>query len=86
MPIYDYACKECEHTFERTLKIADMKAPEGEPCPSCQKDGTIYKTLAGAPPIGDPVRLGVRKMPGDFREVLQKIHSRNYKSNLNQKW
>ena len=86
MPFYDFACSGCGHTFERTLKIADMKKPEGEPCPVCQADNTVFKTLPGAPAIGDPVRLGVRKPNGDFKEVLQKIHERTYKSNLNLKY
>ena len=32
--------------------------------------------------IGDPVRLGLRRTDDGFREVLSKIHSNNYKSNL----
>jgi hypothetical protein len=62
-----------------------MKKPEGEPCPSCNKPDTIQKVLMGAPPIGDPVRLGVRTLPGDFKEVLSRISERNYKSNLKDK-
>ena len=34
------------------------------------------------PPIGDPVRLGIRTIDNGFREVLSKIHNNNYKSNL----
>ena len=33
-------------------------------------------------PMGDPVRLGIRTVDNGFREVLSKIHSNNYKSNL----
>jgi putative FmdB family regulatory protein len=87
MPIYDFACNDCGHTFERTLKIADMKQPEGEPCPSCQKEGTVQKQLAGAPALGDPTRLGdTKKLPGDFKDVLRKIHERTPRSNLNLKF
>ena len=32
--------------------------------------------------FGDPMRLGVRKPDGGFNEVLSKIASANYKSNL----
>lgn len=86
MPLYDYLCNACDHHFERTLKISEMTLPEGEACPSCNTPNSVKKTLAGAPAMGDPVRLGIRKPGGDFREVLQKIHERNYKSNLNQKF
>lgn len=86
MPIYDYQCAACEHTFERSLKMSEMRIPETEACPSCNQELTVQKVLAGAPAFGDPVRLGVRKIPGDFKEVLQKIHEKTYKSNLNLKY
>jgi putative FmdB family regulatory protein len=87
MPLYDYKCDECGHTFERTLRIADMKLPEGETCPSCAKEGTVKKHLAGAPPLADPTRLGdTQKLPGDFKDVLRKIHERTPRSNLNLKF
>jgi hypothetical protein len=36
--------------------------------------------------LGDPVRLGIRKIDGGFREVLHKIGSNNgVKSNLKDK-
>lgn len=43
------------------------------------------ETIIGAPSMGDPVRLGVRKHDDGFREVLSKIGSANYKSNLRDK-
>lgn len=82
MPLYDYQCGDCSHTFERTLKISDMKIPESEACPSCG-DVKVQKRTFTAPGLGDPVRLGLVKPGGDFKEVLAKIHERNYKSNLN---
>lgn len=35
--------------------------------------------------LGDPVRLGIRKTDDGFKEVLSKINSANYKSNLGNK-
>lgn len=32
--------------------------------------------------LGDPVRLGIRKTDDGFKEVLSKINSANYRSNL----
>jgi putative FmdB family regulatory protein len=86
MPLYDYQCAACEHVFERTLKISEARIPEAEACPSCNQTATVQKIIGGAPLLGDPVRMGVTKIPGDFKEVLQKIHERNYKSNLNLKY
>ena len=87
MPTYDYKCNKCEHPFEKMMKIAEMHLPTEEPCPSCQEQGTDIKTIAGAPPLGDPVRLGLRKIDNGFKEVLQRIHAANgRRSTLNSKW
>jgi putative FmdB family regulatory protein len=86
MPTYDYSCTKCSHTFERLLPIRDMHLPTEQACPECAEAGAVIKTIAGAPPIGDAVRLGIRKIDGGFKEVLQRIHAANPKSNLNSKW
>ena len=87
MPTYDYKCNKCEHTFDKMMKIAEMHLPTEEPCPSCQEQGTVIKTIAGAPPLGDPVRLGLKKIDNGFKEVLQRIHAANgHHSTLNSKW
>jgi len=86
MPVYDYLCTKCDHRFDKFLKMADMHLPTEQPCPDCQGDGTVNKTLAGAPPIGDTVRLGLRKHDNGFKEVLQRIGAANIHSNLHKKW
>lgn len=83
MPLYDYQCTACNHTFTEKRMIADRKQPEGDPCPSCQSH--TVQLIIGTPGVGDPVRLGIRRNDDGFREVLSKIHSANYKSNLNNK-
>jgi putative FmdB family regulatory protein len=44
MPIYAYACKECEHTLDALQKIADEPLVD---CPACGKPG--LKRLLSAP-------------------------------------
>lgn len=44
MPIYEYACKECDHTLDALQKIAD---PPLVDCPACGKPG--LKRLLSAP-------------------------------------
>lgn len=34
MPLYDFACSDCGHRFERLQKISD---PDPTDCPSCGK-------------------------------------------------
>jgi len=44
MPIYEYACKECEHSLDALQKIADARLVD---CPACGKPG--LKRLLSAP-------------------------------------
>lgn len=74
MPLYDYACKECDETFEKTVKIAQMN--EKQECPYCGSMDT-EKFIGGAPALGDPVRLGIRKPDGLWRDTLKTIHEKN---------
>jgi putative FmdB family regulatory protein len=83
MPLYDYNCQKCDHTFTEKFMIADRKTPEEQPCPSCGENSV--QLLIGTPGVGDSVRLGVRTVDNGFREVLSKIHESQPKSNLNNK-
>jgi len=44
MPIYEYACQECNHTLDALQKIADAPLVD---CPACGKPG--LKRLLSAP-------------------------------------
>ena len=72
MPNYDYICKACSHTFEEFLKIKDHEKPCKKPCPKCGEK-KVEQYIASAPPIIDPVRLGIRKPDSGFKEVISKI-------------
>ena len=86
MPLYDYRCNHCSHEFEKVLKVAEMHLPSSEPCPACGLNGHVEKTIMGAPPIGDAARLGIRRVDNGFKEVMQKIHDNNPRSNLRDKF
>jgi putative FmdB family regulatory protein len=38
MPMYDYKCSSCEHTFERI--VSKYNTEEKQECPECGKDAT----------------------------------------------
>jgi len=82
MPFYDYKCNSCENTYPKRSCIAERN--DKKICPSCSSDDSQL-ILLGSPSIGDPVRLGVRKVDDGFREVLSKVHEKTYGSNLNTK-
>lgn len=81
MPTYNFKCNNCETEFEVFCK---MNERESQICPNC---GSLnYQSHFSTPlAIGDPVRLGVRTVDGGFREVLSRIGSANYKSDLGSK-
>lgn len=86
MPIYNYHCGDCEQVFDRVKKIADRHEPTTEPCPNCSKEANI-NIQVGSVLIGDPMRLGdTKKIDPGFRDVLRKVHSNNFRSNLNLKF
>lgn len=74
MPNYNYGCsnEKCQYFFERQLRIDDRKLPLQEKCKVCKKKGTL-EMLPAAPPIGDPIKLGVTRKPAWFVDRMQKI-------------
>jgi putative FmdB family regulatory protein len=68
MPLYDFHCVSCDHSFEKMLKIVDCDLPTTEPCPNCSKS-EVKKSIC-APAICDPVRLGVKRPPADFQKYV----------------
>ncbi len=82
MPNYDYRCKECEHTFEEFLRMADRNKPCRKPCPKCGKTKCIEQYLPSSPALCDPVRIGVRKPDSGFKEVISKIKRAHPRNNM----
>jgi len=70
MPLYDYHCTrdDCQHSFEKNVKMDDCDIPSTQPCPECSSI-TIVKTVTSAY-FGDPVRLGITKAPADFQKYV----------------
>jgi putative FmdB family regulatory protein len=42
MPIYEYQCSSCQHTFEQMRRITDETTPD---CPTCQS-GDVHKLIS----------------------------------------
>lgn len=77
MPNYNYRCKNCDFQWESMYSISNRKQPEAFPCPNCHTHNSVEHYIAGAPSLGDPVRLGFTRPNSGMREVLQKIHDRS---------
>lgn len=78
MPTYTFRNTETGEVFDKIMSWNDkVKYLEENPI--------MESIIGGAPALGDSVRLGIRRTDDGFREVLSKISSANYKSNLKDK-
>ena len=62
MPTYTFLNKDTNETFEKFMSISEREE-------YLQDNPNIEQTL-NAPAIGDPVRLGVKKTPDGFQQLL----------------
>lgn len=81
MPRYLYNCSSCSVVWEEQRLIADRAIPTQEACPFCAAE-TGIELVPAAPAIGDPMRLGVRRAPDAFNDVLKNIKKNHYKSTI----
>lgn len=75
MPTYDFRDTNTGEILTKLMKIADKE--------QFLVDNPQLEPIIGAPSIGDPVRLRIRKTDNGFKEVLQKIHTKTPGSILN---
>ena len=76
MPTYNFRHRE---TGEITEKFFSLSLRE-----EYLKDNPqLESILLGAPSIGDPIRLGIRKPDNGFREVLSKAKEAHPLGNVN---
>lgn len=77
MPTYQFRNKTTGEVFDKLMSWNDRQVYLDE--------NPDLEVIMGSPAMGDSVRLGIRRPDDGFREVLSKISSANYKSNLSSK-
>lgn len=76
MPKYDFRHKESGEIVELTMRISEKE--------EWLKANPQYESvILGAPSLGDPLRLGLRKPDQGFREVLQKAKAAHPRGDIN---
>lgn len=88
MPYYQYQCQACKHSWEQFQKIDNRDLPLTEGCPDCKSTGEVSRGVS-APRLADPYRTGgtqSSKLPGDMKEIFQRIGESNYGSELHTKY
>lgn len=88
MPLYEYQCKACQHTFEVMQKMSDATLPQ---CPECKskkvdklisKSGfhlkgsgwyaTDYKKQTAQPSTEKPTKSDKKEKPAEKKEAASK--------------
>jgi hypothetical protein len=76
MPKYDFRHKETGDIKELSMRISEKE--------EWLKANPDYESvILGAPSLGDPWRLGMKKPDQGFREVLQKAQAAHPKGKIN---
>jgi len=50
MPTYDYKCKDCGHSFEKNVHVAEYKDPQT--CPECSGEAVKQVSFAMLKGVG----------------------------------
>ena len=76
MPKYDFRHRETGDVIEKMMKIS-----EKEEWLAANPD--YESVILGAPSLGDPYRMGMKKPDAGFREVLSKAKEAHPLGNIN---
>ena len=85
MPLHDYKCKTCEHTWEEQNSIDSRNVPRYNPCPECGTSDNII-LLMGKPAIGDVVRMGIKKPDNHVVDRLKEVQNTMPNSNIKSRY
>ncbi len=84
MPLYQYKCSSCNHTFDLFEKMESRHKPTKDPCPSC-KNLTVEK-LMSMMTVVDPITVGNLRTSNGFNAVMKEVKKRNPKHNISDKF
>lgn len=76
MPKYRYQCDDCDHHFDKQLKISERKDPLQTPCEKC---GGELSMVVGSPRIVAGVQV-TDKRPDNWRGLLKDMHKKSGKT------
>lgn len=77
MPTYQFRAKDTQEIFELYMKMSELDGYLADN-PNVER---YYNGVA--PPIGDPIRLGLRKVDGGFKDILKRIKKNHHGSTIN---
>ena len=69
MPTYLFRNKDTGEEYEEFMMISELDA--------YLEKNNVEQLLNGAPALGDSIRLGLKKPPDSFRDVLREVKKKN---------
>ena len=82
MPIYNYQCSDCKHTFEAFRKISERNSISELVCPACTKQGISEYVMSSPMIVSGIGSLGGHKTDAGWKETLSKIKEANRVNNI----
>ncbi|NBR23638.1 MAG: hypothetical protein EBU08_07680 [Micrococcales bacterium] len=76
MPLYEFKNTATGELSEISLTLSQYDE-------FCKNNTHLERYHSGAPSIGDPIRMGLKKPDDAFRDKLKDIKRKHYKSNIN---
>ena len=76
MPKYTFQNINTGDTFEEWMKISELDEYK-------LQNPHLKQLIVGAPSLGDPARLGLKKPDDGFRDVLKNVKHHHKKDNIN---
>lgn len=76
MPTYTFEDTNTGERIEQFMKISELD-------PFREANPHLKSIITGAPSIGDPHRLGLKKPDDGFRDVLRNVQHHHKKDNIN---
>ena len=76
MPLYEFRNKNTGEVFEKLMSMSSKEE-------YLKENPNVEPFISSAPPLIDPVAVGVRRTDQGFKEVLQRIHEKTPGSQLN---
>lgn len=98
MPVYEYYCNKCEHTFDEVLPMSRYNEPCENPCPKCggggggADDDSSSSSSSSVQRVVSITQMGVdatmtpdKKTGGQFSELMSRMKDglpKRYRDNL----
>lgn len=77
MPTYTFRDENNnQQVIEKSMRISELDEFK-------LQNPHLTQLIVGAPAIGDPVRLGLKKPDAGFRDVLKNVQHHHKKNNIN---